>query len=110
MDVVKIDDIVSVSEQITEGDVALLAEKGVKLVICNRPDNESADQVNASDIQQACEQQGIAFTNIPFVMNELGPAHVEAFKQAIAGFSRVHAYCRSGNRSSVLYAQTKESP
>jgi len=43
----------SVSDQIHSEDLAKLAEQGVELIICNRPDGEAADQPNVNSIAQA---------------------------------------------------------
>ena len=39
---------VTLSAQLNEPDLKSLADNGVELVICNRPDDESADQISFS--------------------------------------------------------------
>ena len=41
---------VTLSAQLSEPDLESLVDYGVELVICNRPDDESADQMSFSDI------------------------------------------------------------
>jgi sulfide:quinone oxidoreductase len=59
MDIKQVNDEFSVSAQITPDDVLILADKGIKSVICNRPDGEAADQVNVTEIETAASNAGI---------------------------------------------------
>lgn len=61
MDIRQLTPLISVSPQITVEDVGVLASKGFKTIFCNRPDNESDDQVNADAIRHAAEKNGLAF-------------------------------------------------
>ena len=53
MKIMKASPEVTLSAQLNEQDLKGLADDGVELVICNRPDDESADQASFSAIQQA---------------------------------------------------------
>ena len=92
-----------VSPQITEQDVAQAAAEGFEVIVCNRPDNESADQTSSSAIQAATEQAGLKYLFLP--MN--GPAYTEDYLAAIQQLNKegkkVLAYCRSGNRCAILF-------
>ena len=49
MEYKQIDSGLTVSGQLTVNDLPALAEKGVKTLICNRPDGEGGDQVDVVD-------------------------------------------------------------
>ncbi|MCX8227546.1 MAG: sulfur transferase domain-containing protein, partial [Sulfitobacter sp.] len=51
MDIKRITDKVSVSPQITVSDMGAIKEAGFRVIICNRPDREGADQPNFEEIE-----------------------------------------------------------
>ena len=95
---------VSLSAQLSEPDLKSLADNGVELVICNRPDDESADQVSFSVIQQTAEALGMEAVSIAFKTGEMSHQHIESFTRLLNTGKKTHAYCRTGNRSFCLYA------
>jgi uncharacterized protein (TIGR01244 family) len=99
---------VSVSGQMTTDDMSILKAQGVDLVVCNRPENESEDQTPFSDIAAAAKLNGIEIVNIPFSGGQMQPEQAEEFANLLAQYQRVHAYCRTGNRSSQLWAAAKK--
>ncbi len=105
-----LDDQISVSGQIVADDLDVLVKAGVEVVVCNRPDNESADQTPFSQIEQAAQAKGLQIVNIPFAGGQMQLAQVEEFASLMATGKRIHAYCRTGNRSSQLWAAAKELP
>ena len=56
-----------VSDQISQQDIAEIAAKGIRTIICNRPDGEGADQPNIIEIQEAAIQHGIRLEYLPVV-------------------------------------------
>lgn len=95
---------VAFSAQISVQQVALVAQKGFKTVINNRPDNEESNQPTSAEIQQACEQAGLAYTAIQFSGGELTQAQVDEFAEFFNNAQQpVFLFCRSGNRSNVIY-------
>lgn len=94
----------SVSPQIALSDLKVAASQGVKRVICNRPDDEDAGQINSTEARAATEALGMSYVHIP-VRGGPTPDQVEEMRTAIsdAGGS-VLAYCRSGTRSIVTWA------
>lgn len=94
----------AVSPQIRPEDVAVLHEQGFKVVICNRPDGETADQTPFADIQALCLQHGMAFHYLPMITRDDAIAHVSKMQQIMQQQpGKVFAYCRSGTRSSILW-------
>lgn len=105
----QITDRFSVSNQITPADVANLAEAGVSLIVCNRPDGEAANQPPFSAINAAAEQAGISAVAIAFKSGELRKEQLNDFREMLAGKENIHAYCRTGNRSFSVYAAAAAS-
>ena len=108
MEINVLDQQLSVSGQITVDDITLLKEQGVELVVCNRPDNESEGQPAFSDIAAAAKLSGLKIVNIPFSGGQMLPEQAEEFAGLLTTHSRIHAYCRTGNRSSQLWAAAKK--
>ncbi len=93
------------SPQISLADVAQAARDGVTLIVNNRPENESADQTTGSDIAAAAAQAGIAYLAIPVTHGGFSREQVTAMQKALATTDgAVLAYCRSGTRSTLLWA------
>lgn len=100
----------AVSSQIQPGDVASIAADGFLTIICNRPDGEDAGQPGFTAIAAECEAHNVAFHHIPIDRSGLTMDMVESFRDAVAASSGpVLAYCRSGQRSSVIW-QASGSP
>ncbi len=100
----KITDNYTASGQIAVDDVEAIAEAGFKAVVCNRPDHEDPGQPTAAEIAAACEQHGLAFHHLPIVGNQLHLETVEAMRDVmLTADGPVFAYCRSGNRSAVVW-------
>lgn len=95
----------SVSSQITAQDVTALAARGIKSLICNRPDGEGADQPNVTEIEAAATAAGIALAYLPIASGQFSSADISDFLAALKRLpSPVHAYCRTGTRSITLWA------
>lgn len=102
----KIDDKTFASPQITLAEVAYAKALGIGLIINNRPEDESADQTPGPDIEAAAKAAGMAYVAIPVTHAGFSMPQVEAMQQALAqaGDAPVLAYCRSGTRSTLLWA------
>lgn len=109
MDIKTLDQQVSVSEQIALRDVSSLAASGVNLLVCNRPDGEAADQPTFADIAAAAEKLGITAVNMPFKPGEMTPAQRDEFVALLNTHRKIHAFCRTGNRSSMLWAAARKA-
>ena len=103
-DVRRVTDTFSVAPQIHPETLADLARQGFRLVINNRPDQESADQPPSTVLAIAARDAGLEYRHIP-VRGAPGAREVEAFAAAVSGADGpVLAFCRSGTRSIVTWA------
>ncbi len=101
----RIDDSILVAPQIAPEDLAEAAALGVTLVINNRPDEEEAGQPEGQAIANAAEQAGLAYRAIPVTHAGFSHGQVDAMVDALEqAQGPVLAYCRSGTRSTYLWA------
>ena len=108
MNIKKVSPRLFVSEQISVSDAALAAEHGIKTIICNRPHNETDDQPDTRALAAAAAAAGIEFLHIPVVAGAISDADVAEFAAAYNGAEGpILAYCRSGMRSTCLWALTE---
>ena len=109
LNMITLDEHTLVAAQIKPADFADIAKAGIRLVVNNRPDGEALmGQPSADKIEAAADEHGIAFLNLPFTMNTLTPEHVARFAEMLNKTEgRVLAYCRSGSRSSMLWAAAR---
>jgi uncharacterized protein (TIGR01244 family) len=101
----KLSDTVSASPQIDLSGVAEAAAQGVRLIVNNRPEGESDDQTPGAEIEAAARAAGMDYVAIPVTHAGFSEWQVEAMGKALAGAQGpVLAYCRSGTRSTLLWA------
>lgn len=101
----KLTDTVYASPQIGLEDVAKAQALGVTLIVNNRPEGESEDQVPGPEIAAAAAEAGIEYLAIPVTHAGFAEHQVSAMADAIArNEGAVLAYCRSGTRSTLLWA------
>ncbi len=103
-----LDQQVSVSEQVTVDHLNELASCGVEVLVCNRPDQESAEQPLFSELCSAAKEYGIEAVHIPFTAGKMDASHCRQFAELLDSGKRIHAYCRTGNRASQLWAAAKD--
>lgn len=93
------------SPQIAVSDVAAAKAMGVTLIVNNRPDDEEQGQVSGAEIAEAAEAAGIEYRAIPVTHAGFGQGQVDAMADALESTGGpVLAYCRSGTRSTLLWA------
>jgi len=101
----KLDDRISAYGQVTEADIAEAARLGFRTIINNRPDGEEPFQLSAARAEEVARAHGLAYVFIPVNAQTLGPQAVESMARALAQQpAPVLAHCRSGMRSTVLWA------
>ena len=105
MDVKRINDHVSVSPQISPDDLVAIKAAGFTAVINNRPDGESPDQPSSAVMQAAAQNAGLEYHYIPLGRDGVSSQMVEETKAVLEGSKGpVFCYCRSGTRSTTLWA------
>lgn len=109
MKIINVNDQFSISGQVTPNDIRELAELGVQTLVCNRPDAEAKDQVDFDSLSAEAKTQGIEAVFIPFKSGHLSSEEVSKFQPLLKAGRRIHAYCRTGNRSFNLIAATEAS-
>jgi uncharacterized protein (TIGR01244 family) len=105
LDVKRINDHVSVSPQISPEDVNAIKAQGFVAIINNRPDGESPDQPDSATIEKAAHAAGLSYHYIPLGREGVSPELIEQTKEVLEGSTGpVFCYCRSGTRSTTLWA------
>ncbi|MGX7951397.1 TIGR01244 family sulfur transferase [Tsuneonella sp. HG249] len=98
------------SPQISLADVSEAKAIGVKLIVNNRPESESDDQTPGAAIEAAAREAGIEYLAIPVTHAGFSHPQVEAMAEALNRTEGpVLGYCRSGTRSTLLWALARAS-
>lgn len=97
----------AVAPQIAPEDMPALAAQGVKIIVCNRPDGEEWGQPANADLRAAAEAAGLDFVEIPVTHAGFSHAQIEALGVVLDRGEPVLAFCRSGTRSTFLWALTR---
>jgi sulfide:quinone oxidoreductase len=101
----KLDDAVSVAGQIGPEDLRAARAAGVRTVINNRPDHEAPDQPTSAEMQAMVEAEGLMYRHVPLPNGGLTRDIAARFANALDdGTGPFLAYCRSGMRSTTLWA------
>lgn len=106
----RLSDAMLASPQITVADVEEAKAQGVRLIVNNRPEGESDDQTPGAEIEAAARAAGIGYLAIP--ISHSGFSHPQVTKLAEAleqAEGPVLGYCRSGTRSTLLWALARAS-
>lgn len=104
MDLRQLSPTLAVSPQIMPEDVPALAEAGFKVLVNNRPDDEVGPEMDHEVMAQAAAAAGMSYVYLPFHPGQVTPQLISDFGAATIGRGPVIAYCRSGNRCTVLWA------
>lgn len=101
----KLTDDVYASPQIGLAEIEEARALGIALIVNNRPEGESDDQVPGDEIAAAAAAAGIDYVAIPVTHAGFAEHQVTAMVDALArSKGKVLAYCRSGTRSTLLWA------
>ena len=95
-----------VSPQISRQDILAAAAAGVQTIICNRPDGEEPGQPSFEQIRHWAAEAGIQHViHQPMLMPQIDAAAAAQFAQHLADHpAPALAYCRSGTRSTLMWA------
>lgn len=101
----QITDTVYASPQIDTTSIAEAKALGVVRIINNRPEGESDDQTPGATIEAAARKAGMDYVAIPVTHAGFSQGQVDAMQEALkTAEGPVLAYCRSGTRSTLLWA------
>jgi uncharacterized protein (TIGR01244 family) len=101
----KIDDHFLAAPQIAVSDVAEARALGVTTIINNRPDGEEPSEPQGAEIEAAALAAGLGYVAIPVTHAGFSGPQVAAMAVALENATGpVLAYCRSGTRSTLLWA------
>ncbi|MGE4429183.1 MAG: TIGR01244 family sulfur transferase [Sphingobium sp.] len=109
-------DIIFVAPQIAVADVDQAKAMGIRFILNNRPDDEEAGQVNGEAVEAAAKAAGIGYAAVPVTHGGFALWQLDGMDKALeaAGDGKLLAYCRSGTRSTLLWALSRaragESP
>ena len=106
----KITDGIYASPQITADQIAEATALGIKLIVNNRPEGEGDDQTPGEEIEAAARAAGMDYVAIPVTHSGFSEPQVKAMADALdTTQGGVLAYCRSGTRSTLLWALAEAS-
>ncbi len=110
MSITKINDDYFVSGQISTDDLPDIRSSGINSIICNRPDGEVEGQPGYAEIEDKAKELGLLFRYIPVIKGPIQDEQVAQYKTAFAELPHpVLGYCRSGMRSTSLWALANTS-
>lgn len=96
----------AVSPQISLEDVEQLHALGYKSIVCHRPDQEDPGQPDFAEIAARATALGLEVAHIPIS----GPPTADAVRAMVDALDELPkpmlGYCRSGNRSTIIFQQT----
>jgi uncharacterized protein (TIGR01244 family) len=91
--------------QIDPTDMAAIAEAGITLILCNRPDEEVPPSHQHAAIKAAAEAAGLSFAFQPLTHQTMTPDVIAHNREiGVAKDETVLAYCASGTRSTIAWA------
>ena len=106
----RLSDQFSASPQIDTGGVADAAARGFTTIVNNRPDGEVAGQPTGAAIEAEASAAGLSYHAIPVDHTGFTDAHIAAMAKVLdEADGKVLAYCRSGTRSTLLWALARAS-
>lgn len=106
----RINDQISVAPQLDPADIVEAARAGFTTIVNNRPDEEEAGQPEGAAIRAVAETLNLAYHAIPITHAGFSGPQVEAMRAVLAAAEGpVLAYCRSGTRSTNLWALAEAS-
>lgn len=96
----------AVTGELQEPDFAEIAAQGFKAVINNRPDGEAPGQPTAREQEEIARKHGLDYAHVPATTQTIFTDEVvSAMEKALNSVEGpVLAHCKSGMRSTVLWA------
>jgi len=95
----------SVSPQLVQSDLDEAAAQGFVLIVNNRPEEEESGQPLGTDLAAHAQGLGMDWIDVPVTHAGFSSSQVERLGAALEqADGPVLAYCRSGTRSTMLWA------
>ena len=100
----RLDEHTYVAGQIRPEEVDDIKAAGVSMIVNNRPDGEEPGQPSAAEVETAARAAGLDYRHVP-VASGFSADQVQGMAEALeAADGPVLAFCRSGTRSTFLWA------
>jgi uncharacterized protein (TIGR01244 family) len=97
---------VAVAPRRGKGDIEEVAKGGINLIINNRPDGESPDQIPSAEMEAQARTAGMDYVHIPVIPSQITDEQInamaEALKKGSGGYTLIT--CRTGMRAMILYS------
>lgn len=95
--------------QISVEEVAGIAAQGFRTIVNNRPDGEGgAGQPKSSELEAEAKRLGLTYAYLPMKGAQVDPVLASEFSRVLATSpGPVIGFCRTGARSSALYAASR---
>jgi uncharacterized protein (TIGR01244 family) len=106
---IRLTESVAVAGEIAPADIAIAAAQGFTTIVNNRPDGEDYGQPTCADMRAAAVAAGVSYTAIPVGHGFTREQVTEMAAVLTAATGPVLAFCRSGTRSSNLWALAEAS-
>jgi uncharacterized protein (TIGR01244 family) len=101
---------IAIKGQLSLADIPSAQASGYTTIIDMRPDGEAADQPTATAMQSRVSAAGLSFAYVPTAPGPISEATVKSLMQALyEAKGPVLLYCRSGSRSSRVWALAEAS-
>jgi sulfide:quinone oxidoreductase len=95
---------VFVTGQLFATDLKLAAKQGIRSIVNNRDDGESAGQPASADLAKAAEALGMAFVQFPIDPTSISDEDVLAFRKICEQLERpLLMFSRAGRRSTKIW-------
>ena len=109
MDIKHLHDNLSVSGQVKLGDLKNIATSGFKTIINNRPDGEAPRQPRSDTLTKRVKELGLSYHYLPVISGQLTDKNVADFAKLLPKTKGpVLAFCRTGTRSTTLWAKANK--
>ncbi|MFD1949271.1 TIGR01244 family sulfur transferase [Sphingomonas arantia] len=101
----RLDDSMGVAGQLMPDELQAIADAGYRTVINNRPDGEEAGQPSTEEMALAAKAAGLDYHAIPMGQASMTETMIDATVKVLRrADGPVLAFCRSGTRSTLLWA------
>jgi sulfide:quinone oxidoreductase len=95
----------SISTQLSAADIACAATLGFRAIINNRPDAEERGQPTSAELAAVAAEHGLDYAHLPVIPGKIASDAGPAFAALLHAHGKpALAFCRTGNRSTTLWA------